>query len=42
MKTINTTSKNFLGVKTPETIYHLQCEKCGDVCSRRCSGNEES
>ncbi len=39
MKTIDTTTKNMMGVKTPETVYHLRCEKCGDLCSRRCYGN---
>ena len=41
MKTIERTNKNLMGVKTAETVYHLRCEKCGDLCSRRCVGNEQ-
>ena len=40
MKTIERTHKNMMGAKSPETVYHLKCEKCGDLCSRRCFGNE--
>ena len=32
--------KNLMGGKSMETVYHLQCEKCGDVCSRVCNGAE--
>lgn len=40
MKTIERTHTNFIKQKSPETVYHLRCEKCGDLCSRRCYGNE--
>jgi len=39
MKTIERTHENFIKQKSPETVYHLRCEKCGDICSRRCFGN---
>ncbi len=41
MKTIERTHKNMLQQTSPETVYHLRCEKCGDLCSRRCYGNEQ-
>jgi len=33
-------SKNLFGLKVEDTIYHLQCEKCGDVCSRVTQGSD--
>lgn len=39
MKVIERTHENFIKQKSPETVYHLRCEKCGDLCSRRCFGN---
>jgi len=31
-------SKNILGMVLEDTIYHLQCEKCGDLISRIVKG----
>lgn len=39
IKVIERTHENFIKIKSPETVYHLRCEKCGDICSRRCFGN---
>lgn len=34
-------SKSLMGKKLVDTIYHLQCEKCGDLKSRRAQGFQE-
>ena len=33
--------KNFLGQKTTQTIYHMQCEKCGAMKTQIADGAEE-
>ena len=35
------TRKNLMGQKVKETIYHLQCEKCGVMKSQIAQGAEE-
>jgi len=32
-------SKNMIGIESEETVYHLQCSKCGDMKTRVLSGN---
>lgn len=31
-------NKNLLGIESEDTLYHLQCTKCGDLKSRTCVG----
>jgi len=35
------TRKNLMGQKVKETIYHLQCEKCGKMKTEIAEGSEE-
>ena len=35
LKEIKKEGKNMFGLKTEDLIYHLQCEKCGDIVSRK-------
>ena len=39
-KEIKKVGKNLLGQKTIDTIYHLQCEKCGKMKTEIAQGAE--
>lgn len=41
LKEFERTSKNLMGNEKTETVYHLQCEKCGVMKTQICDGFEE-
>ena len=42
LKEFTRVSKNLMGLKKEETVYHLQCEKCGELKTQICEGIEDS
>lgn len=34
--------KNLMGIKYFDTVYHLQCEKCGEMKSQIAQGYDEA